>query len=71
MGILSSFFKVGRYALVLIVAAASVVLLNADKKTEFTVHDKAYYADPATINFVRPGLTMTLRNLFIRLFMSK
>ena len=60
MGILSSFFKVGRYALVLIVAAASVVLLNADKKTEFTVHDKAYYADPATINFVRPGLTMTI-----------
>ena len=35
---------------------ASSILLSTSK-TGFTEHDKAYYADPAALNFVRPGLT--------------
>jgi OmcA/MtrC family decaheme c-type cytochrome len=38
----------------------SVVLMSAPKKTAFTPRDKAYYASEATVNFVRPGLTMTI-----------
>src|SRR5450759_533566 len=58
MRIPSSVFAVGRYALALVVITGSVVLMSASKKTIFTAHDKAYYASEATVNFVRPGLTM-------------
>lgn len=60
MRIPSSVFAVGRYALTLVVITGSVVLMSASKKTAFTAHDKAYYASEATVNFVRPGLTMTI-----------
>ena len=46
--------------LALAAVAASVALMGAAKKTEFNVHDKAYYASPATVNFVRPGLTIKI-----------
>jgi OmcA/MtrC family decaheme c-type cytochrome len=59
MRIPSSVFVVGRYALALVAIAGSVVLMSATKKTTFTPHDKAYYAADATVNFVRPGLTLT------------
>jgi OmcA/MtrC family decaheme c-type cytochrome len=58
MRIPSSVFAVGRYALALAVITGSVVLMSAPKKTTFTPHDKAYYASEATVNFVRPGLTL-------------
>jgi len=58
MRIPSSVFAVGRYALALAVVTGSVVLMSAPKKTAFTPHDKAFYASEATVNFVRPGLTM-------------
>ena len=58
MRIPSSVFAVGRYALALAVITGSVVLMSAPKKTAFTPHDKAYYASEATVNFVRPGLTL-------------
>lgn len=32
------------------------LLLTSATNPPFTVHDKAYYADEATVNFVRPGL---------------
>ena len=60
MRIPSSVFAVGRYALALAVIAGSVVLMSAPKKTAFTPHDKAYYASDATVDFVRPGLTLTI-----------
>src|ERR1017187_946579 len=60
MRIPSSVFAVGRYALALAVITGSVVLMSAQKKTTFTPHDKAYYASEATVNFVRPGLTLKL-----------
>jgi OmcA/MtrC family decaheme c-type cytochrome len=40
--------------------AGSAALLSAAKQTEFNVHDKAFYAAPATVNFVRPGLTIKI-----------
>ena len=49
-----------RFALVVAVIAGAVVLPSATKKTEFSRHDKAYYASQNTINFVRPGLVITI-----------
>jgi len=60
MRIRSSILAVGRYALALFAAAGSLVLMSAPKKTGFTVHDKAYFADPSTVNFVRPGFNITI-----------
>ena len=60
MRIPSSVFAVIRYALALVVITGSVVLMSAPKKTAFTPHDKAYYASEATVNFVRPGLTLKI-----------
>jgi OmcA/MtrC family decaheme c-type cytochrome len=60
MRIPSSIFAVGRYALALVVVAGSVVLVSATKKTEFTIHDKEYYAAASTVNFVRPGLAISI-----------
>jgi len=40
--------------------AASVALPGATKKTEFNVYDKAFYASPAAVSFVRPGLTIKI-----------
>src|SRR5690349_7648135 len=34
--------------------------MGGPTKTSFTVHDKAYYADANTVNFVRPGLTISI-----------
>jgi OmcA/MtrC family decaheme c-type cytochrome len=41
-----------------------VALISAPKPT-FTVHDKAYYADQNTVNFVRPGLVVKLQSAAI------
>ncbi len=60
MRIPSSVFAGGRYLAGLVLIAGSVFLLSAAKKTEFTIHDKAYFADPNTVNFVRPGLNITI-----------
>ena len=60
MRIHSSVYAVARYAAAIAVVATSVLLVSAEKKTEFTVHDKAYYADPNTVNFVRPGLNIKI-----------
>src|ERR1039457_7046758 len=60
MRIPSSVFVAGRYALALAAITASVVLVSAQKKSAFTPHDKAYYASEATVNFVRPGLTLKI-----------
>ncbi len=65
MRIPSSVFAVGRYALALGVVAGSVALMSAPKNTEFTANDKAYYADPNTVNFVRPGLVITIQSATI------
>ncbi len=50
---------VGRCAVALAVIAGAAVLSSATKSA-FTPRDKAFYADQNTINFVRPGLTITI-----------
>jgi OmcA/MtrC family decaheme c-type cytochrome len=37
-----------------------VLVKGATKKTEFTIHDKEYYAAPNILSFVRPGLVITI-----------
>ena len=44
----------------LIVLAGAAVLPSATKKTVFTTRDKAFYASPNTINFVRPGFLIKI-----------
>ena len=44
----------------LAVIAGAAVLSSATKKTVFTSHDKAYYADANKISFVRPGLAIKI-----------
>jgi OmcA/MtrC family decaheme c-type cytochrome len=60
MRIPSSVFAVSRYLVAFTVVAGSLALMSAPKKTTFTKHDKAYYADPNLVNFVRPGLSITI-----------
>ena len=49
-----------RYAVVLGVIAGSVALVSADRKAGFSPHDRAFYADPALIEYVQPGLNITV-----------
>jgi len=58
MRIPTSVLAVGRYAVAILAVCGSVVFVNAQKRAGFTTHDKAYYAPQATIDFVRPGLTI-------------
>ena len=57
-----SVFAIGRCTLGLALIVGSMALTSAStpKKTEFSVHDRAYYAAQSTVNFVRPGLTMKI-----------
>lgn len=41
-------------------ALCSVALLSSSNRPMFTKRDLAYYADPAVINFVRPGLVVQI-----------
>ncbi len=42
----------------------SALLISAPK-SPFTVHDKAYYASPEAVNFVRPGLVIKVAGVTI------
>jgi OmcA/MtrC family decaheme c-type cytochrome len=56
----SSGIAVGRYALVLGIVAGSTVLLSGARKSQFTVHDRAYYAPQAIVEYVNPGLNFSV-----------
>ncbi|HKE21570.1 MAG TPA: OmcA/MtrC family decaheme c-type cytochrome [Bryobacteraceae bacterium] len=56
----SKVLEFGRYALALAAIAGSFVVWGASKKSNFTVHDKAYYATPALVAYVQPGLTFQI-----------
>ncbi len=60
MRLLSSVFAISRYGLGLVAVAGSVVLMSAPKKTEFTIHDKEFYAASNLVSFVRPGLNIQI-----------
>jgi OmcA/MtrC family decaheme c-type cytochrome len=49
-----------RCAPVVTLVAASLLGLGASKQRALTPRDRAYYADPNTVSFVRPGLTMQI-----------
>ena len=59
MRIPASALATGRLVLVLFLAAG-MMMAGTPTKNGFTIHEKAYYASDATVNFVRPGLTMTI-----------
>src|SRR5450755_3742801 len=50
----------GRCAIAVALIAGAAVLPSATKRSAFSPRDKAYYADQNTINFVRPGLKITI-----------
>src|SRR4051812_30861845 len=60
MRIPSSVFAVGRYIVAFSVIAGSVALISAPRRTVFTKRDKAFYADPNVVAFVRPGLSISI-----------
>jgi OmcA/MtrC family decaheme c-type cytochrome len=61
MRIPSSVFAVGRYVVAFSVIAGSLALMSAPtKKLQFTKRDKAFYADPNVVAFVRPGLNIVI-----------
>src|SRR6516164_3608386 len=60
MRIPASVFAVGRLTAALLLVAGTFTLTAAPNKNGFTRRDKAYFASDATINFVRPGLTITI-----------
>lgn len=61
MRIPSSVFAVGRYVVAFTVIAGSLALMSApSKKVQFTKRDKAFYADPNVVAFVRPGLNIAI-----------
>ena len=43
-----------------LVAVIALSLTGASKKHPYSPHEKAFYADTATVQFVRPGLTITV-----------
>jgi OmcA/MtrC family decaheme c-type cytochrome len=49
-----------RYALVAAAVVGSAVVLVAARKSTFTPHEKAFYADPSVVEYVNPGLTITV-----------
>jgi hypothetical protein len=44
----------------LALTAGAWLLVGSPVKTKLTPHDKAYYADPALIEYVQPGFTITI-----------
>ena len=60
MRIPSSVFAVGRYITALALIAGAYVLIGAPAKTKLTPRDKAFYADPALVEYVQPGFTITV-----------
>jgi OmcA/MtrC family decaheme c-type cytochrome len=52
--------KPARRLFVLGLLFGSALLTSAQKKSPFTPHDKAYYADPAVVLYIQPGLTIAV-----------
>ena len=57
----SSVFKAARILPVLLLVAGSVALVGSSK-SPYTIHDKAYYADRQVVDFVNPGLNITINS---------
>src|SRR5579872_2959594 len=48
--------RISGWGLMLTAAAGSVVLLGAARKSSFSVHDRPFAANPASVAYVQPGL---------------
>src|SRR6266545_7898349 len=58
-GLYSKFrFGGGKLAMAVALIALSAGLLSSGSGPQFTKRDKAFYADPKLIDFVRPGLVL-------------
>ncbi|MGB7762079.1 MAG: OmcA/MtrC family decaheme c-type cytochrome [Bryobacteraceae bacterium] len=63
MRIPASVFAIGRFALILAVLAASIALLNGDvNKNVSGAHDVAHNATPRVLEYILPGLTITINS---------
>jgi OmcA/MtrC family decaheme c-type cytochrome len=60
MRISSSAFTVGRCLTAAVLLVGACVLIGAPVKTKLTPRDQAYYADPALVEYVQPGFTITV-----------
>ena len=47
------------------IAALAVVTLISAPRKPYSTHEKAYYASPDLVEFVRPGLTITVNSAAI------
>ena len=61
MQVSSSASRILRIFLVLLLVAGSVALVGSNK-SPYSPRDKAYWADKALVDFVRPGLTITINS---------
>ncbi len=48
-----------------LVALAGTLTLTGNQKSLYSKHDRAFYADQATVDFVRPGLVITINSAAI------
>ena len=60
MRVFASVTALGRYAAALVVIAGSVALFGAAKKSNYSPHQKAFYADPNVIEYIQPGLQVSI-----------
>ena len=61
MQVSSSVARVSRLLVVLLLVAGSVALVGLNK-SPYSPHQKAYWADRALVEFVRPGLNITINS---------
>jgi hypothetical protein len=59
---ISSARALRRYVLAFVVIAGAVVLMKAPTTTGYTVYDREYYLAPDAIQFVRPGLDISIQS---------
>ena len=60
MRIPSSTFTIARYVIAAVLVVGACVLIGAPATTKLTPHDKAFYADPALVEYVQPGFAITV-----------
>jgi len=60
MRIPSSVFAAGRYALGLVVVAASALMVSGQNRATFDAHEKAAYTPEAMVQYVNPGLVFSV-----------
>ncbi|HKE21569.1 MAG TPA: OmcA/MtrC family decaheme c-type cytochrome [Bryobacteraceae bacterium] len=60
MRLFASLSVLGRYGAALLIVAGAVAMFGAARKSNFSTHDKAFYAAPAVIEYIQPGLVFNV-----------